>query len=325
MTLRVHVLHAADPAERGALEGALEPSVSVTFGLDVPEPGSVQILVSGRPPEGLLDSMTALERIVVPWAGIPPALPGLLAGRPGIAVHNLHHNAPPTAETAVALLLAAAKRLVPMDRALRRHDWTPRYADNPSTLLDGKGALVLGFGAIGRRVARACRGLGMRVAATRRRSGPPAEEDGIPVHAAEELHALLPAAHALLVTVPLTDETRRLIGARELALLPQGAVVVNVARGPVIDEDALFEALTSGHLHSAGLDVWWNYPADEAARAHTPASSRPFHELDNVVMSPHRAGGSGEGEVRRMAALAELLNAVAAGHPPHPVDLATGY
>jgi phosphoglycerate dehydrogenase-like enzyme len=103
-------------------------------------------------------------------------------------------------------------------------------------------------------------------------------------------------------------------------------VLVNVGRGPIVDEAALYAALRDGTLYAAGLDVWYNYPADEAARAHTPPSDYPFHELDNVVMSPHRAGSSVETEALRMVHLARLLNAAARGEPmPNRVDLEAGY
>jgi phosphoglycerate dehydrogenase-like enzyme len=103
-------------------------------------------------------------------------------------------------------------------------------------------------------------------------------------------------------------------------------VLVNVARGPIVDEAALYHALCEGSLFAAALDVWYNYPTDEAARSCTPPSTYPFHELDNVVMSPHRAGGSTETELLRIKHLAELLNAAACGEPmPNRVDLQLGY
>ncbi len=87
---------------------------------------------------------------------------------PQVAVHNLHHNAAPTAETGLALLFAAAKFIIPFDRSLRANDWTHRYQGNPSRLLYGKTALVLGFGEIGQRIARVCQALDMEVLALRR-------------------------------------------------------------------------------------------------------------------------------------------------------------
>ena len=116
------------------------------------------------------------------------------------------------------------------------------------------------------------------------------------------------------------------LGEPELRLLPPGSLLVNVARGPVVDQAALYRALLDGHLHAAGLDVWYRYPASPAERSHTPPADFPFHELDNVVMSPHRAGLAVETEALRMQALAELLNAACRGDSvPNRVDVQAGY
>jgi phosphoglycerate dehydrogenase-like enzyme len=264
---------------------------------------------------------------MIPFTGVPESARELLIGFPGIAVHNCGFPAAPTAEMAMTLLLAAAKFIVPIDRAFRAHDWTPRHQPNPALLLEGRTALLLGYGRIGQRVARVCHALGMRVLAIRRRpeastpAHPPVE-----VQPLESLHALLPAADALVIALPLTPDTRGLIGAAELALLPPQAVLVNVGRGPIVDEAALYHALHSRKIAAAGLDVWYNYPADESSRSHTPPSRFPFHELDNVVMSPHRAGGSSLGEEPFVIELAAQLNAAARGEAlANRVDVRAGY
>ncbi len=128
------------------------------------------------------------------------------------------------------------------------------------------------------------------------------------IHPPSALSDLLPRTHALIICLPLTPETEGLIGKAELAALQPNAILVNVGRGPVVDEHALYDALVDGTLHGAGLDVWFNYPPDEAARAHTPAANVPLHELDNIVMSPHRAGLTRDTDRLRMTHLAELLN-----------------
>jgi phosphoglycerate dehydrogenase-like enzyme len=286
------------------------------------------MLVAGRPERKHLTASQNLRAVIVPWAGIPDATTELMREFPHIALHNLHHNALPVAEQAMALLLSASKFTVPMDRALRTGDWRPRYNPNPSLLLNGKTALVLGYGAIGKKVAGLCMGLGMKVLAVVRRvrAGHDRTADGVSVADVHQLHHLLPMAHALIVCLPHTPETTGIIGEHELSLLPPGAVLVNVGRGPTVDEEALYDALHDGRLHGAGLDVWYNYPSDEASRACTMPSDYPFHELPNVVMSPHRAGGSTDTDRLRMIHLAELLNAAARGEPmPNRVDLAVGY
>jgi len=324
MPLNVHVLEMTDDPAWAVLRSRLDGEVRVTTGPDVP-PG-IDILVAGRPKREHLAACPNLRAVVIPWAGVPDSTRELMAGFPHVSVHNLHHNASATAETAIALLMAAAKFVVPIDRRLRANDWTPRYEEPArSILLDGKTALVLGYGEIGRRVGRACHALGMKVLAVRRH--PVTRLDDVAeIHAPGHVRQLLPRADALIVTLPLTPETRGLIGAPELALLPRGSIVVNVGRGPIVDEAALYEALKSEHLAAAGIDVWYAYPTDETSRTNTAPSKYPFDELEHVVMSPHRGGGAREIEPLRMAHLAEVLNTAARGDPmPNRVDAQAGY
>lgn len=325
--LRVHVLDDPEPWALDYLRTLVRPNVTITSGGEVPDDARYDILIGGVPAEGHLSSRPGLKALIIPWSGLPRATRALLEARPGIAVHNIHHNAGAAAEMAVALFLAAAKRIVPADRALRRGDWSPRHEPMPSLAVEGRRALVLGYGAIGRRVARMCLGLGMRVAAVRRRE---TEEDpgDVPVHTVDALHDLLPETDALFVALPLTDRTEGLIGERELGLLPDAAVLVNVARGPIVDERALFDGLRRGRPAAAGLDVWYSYPRTESDRSGTMPSMLPFHELDNVVLSPHRAGALGmeQTERLRMEALAASINAAATGRSiPFPVSLEEGY
>ncbi len=327
MPLHAHLLQTPQPEDLERLQAQLDPAVTLTTGPDLPDPAGFHVLISGSAKREQLAASPQLHTVIVPWAGIPVVLRDLLQAEfPHLALYNLHHNAPPVAELAMALLLAAAKRIVPLDQALRRDDWTPRYEPSRAMLLEGKTALVLGYGAIGRLVARACRGLGMQVLATRCSPQTASDEYAHEIHSSAALPDLLPRAHALIICLPLTPETEGLLGEKELRLLPAGAVLVNIGRGPIVQEQALYEALRDGHLGAAGLDVWYNYPQDEEARSHTPPSKFPFHELDNVVLSPHRGGSTMETGRLRMAALAELLNALARGEEPaNRVDLQRGY
>lgn len=327
--LFVWCLETLEPSEEAALASALDRRIELTVGEAPPDPPGHTWIVSGRPTVEALQASPDLRGLVVPFAGVPKPVRELLRGRPEIAVHNLHHNAAATAELALALLLAAAKRILPADRALRAGDWTPRFESEGPMLLDGRRLVVYGHGAIGKRIGRACRALGMEVHAIRRggaaRDGGTGEE-GVVLHARHELHACLALADVLVVTVPLTPETEGSIGARELALVPRGALLVNVSRGAVVDEEALFEALRTGHLGAAGLDVWYRYPDSESARTSTPPSRFPFGELGNVVMSPHRGGNMDRGAAIWSTELARLLNAAARGEPvPNRVDLDLGY
>ena len=307
------------------LESSLDQDVEIITGLDLPQPADYHILISGRPSAEQIEASPNLHTLLIPWAGLPDVTAELMGDYPNIAIHNLHHNAVTTAETALTLMMAASKYLLPIERAFRSLDWRPRYAPNPAITLNGKTALILGYGSIGQHVGRVCTALGMHILATRRDPTQPTDAPG-EVHPPGALHSLLPQANVLIITLPLTDETRGLISGRELELLPDKAVLVNVGRGSVVDQHALYNALKSGKLHSAGLDVWYNYPPDEDSRAHHPPADFPFHELDNIVMSPHRGGGSAEIEVRRMEHLAAFLNQAAAKKLlPNRVSLEKGY
>ncbi|MBN1285581.1 MAG: hydroxyacid dehydrogenase [Anaerolineae bacterium] len=324
MVLSVHITdHPGDDA-LAILRGALAPGVHLTLGETAGH--EYEVLVSGRPRREDLTARPRLHTLIVPWAGVSSQTRALALEFPHLTVRNLHFPGAPVAEGTVALMLAAAKLLIPADRNLRKGDWTVRYNDGASVLLHGKTVLILGYGAIGRQVAPVCRALGMEVLATRRSVDQAVEGDGVTIHPSGALHDLLPRADVLIVALPLTPETEGLIGAVELACLPEGAILVNVGRGPIVDEAALYHALQSGRLRAAGIDVWYNYPKDEDARSATLPSDYPFHELDNVVMSPHRTGHVGEFRRLQMEELAEVLNAIArGGEAPNRVDVQAGY
>lgn len=325
--LRVHLAHPPPEDALEHLRTLLDPAILLTLGPDLPDRG-VDILVQGRVPETFLTTLPALQAIIVPYAGVPAETRRvLLESRPDLPVYNLHHNAVAASELAMALFLAAAKTLLPADRAFRGHDWRSRYDGVPTLLVEGRTAVILGYGAIGIRIAQACRGLGMTVHAVRRK-GTSGMEGDVHLHPQNMLADLLPSADALFVAVPLTAETEGMIGREEIDLLPPASVLVNIARGPIVEEQALYEALHDGRLASAGLDVWYVYPSTPDDRANTAPSRFPFHMLDNVVMSPHRGGAFGlrDLETRRMDDLAHVLNALASGQsPPHRVDLKAGY
>ena len=191
------------------------------------------------------------------------------ATRRGIVVSNTPDVlTEATAELTVALMLALLRRLVEGDRLVRRRD---EWALAPTFLLGeglaGKTLGIVGLGRIGREVARLAEAFGMRVVHTRG-SGPYEE---LP------LDRLLAEADVVSLHVPLTPETRHLIGAPELALMRPSAVLVNVSRGPVVDEAALVDALVEGRIAGAALDVY----------EHEPEVSAGLLGLENVVLSPH--------------------------------------
>lgn len=323
--MKVHFLHEPDEAIRLHLESRLDPVVCIEYG-PVKAPADFELLIAGRPSRQDLMASPALKTLVIPFAGLPGATRDVLRGLSNITVYNLHHNASPTAEMAIALMLAAMKFILPADRGLREGDWTLRYQPRQSRMAEGASALVLGYGAVGRRIAELCLALGMHVTIMAR-SSQKQVPSGCIYRLIDDLDEVLPRTDVLLVCVPHTEETEGLIEAERLDLLPEHSVVVNVGRGAVLEESALYHALAEKDILAAGLDVWYHYPGTEEERLHTHPSRFPFHELDNVVMSPHMAGGVHDIELRRMEGVAELLNRLARGEgcDEHRVDVDRGY
>jgi len=197
-----------------------------------------------------------------------------------------------TADLAFTLMLTAARRIVELDNWLRAGNWRAGLgSDYFGCDVHGKTLGILGLGNIGAAIARRGRfGFGMQVLYTANSRKPDLEQELGAQY--RELDALLAESDFLCVVVPLSERTRKLIGQRELGLMKSSAILVNIARGQIIDEAALVEALQQGQIRAAGLDVFEREPLSES----------PLFALNNVVAVPHI--GSATHETRR--AMAEL-------------------
>jgi D-3-phosphoglycerate dehydrogenase len=205
-------------------------------------------------------------------------------------------NAVSVAEHTVFLMLALAKQGLAQDRATRGSRWPERNRLDRIDL-HGRRMLIVGFGRIGREVAVRCEAFGMRVSICDPYVGHEAiGRSGF--HPVDDFRAVLPETDLLTVHVPLDDQTWHLIGAPELAALPPHALVINVARGGIVDESALINALRNGTIRGAGLDVFEQEP---------PARDNPLFGLDNVVLSPHGAGLTEQSAVRMAVSTAKNL------------------
>ena len=188
-------------------------------------------------------------------------------------------NAEVVAHSALAGLLALSRRFPQLMAAQQRREWAPLVAGPLPPDLAGQTVVLVGWGPIAQTLQPLLTLLRMNVVVVRRRAEPAAP--GIETVPFTALHSVLPRAHWLLLACPLTAETRGLIGAHALALLPPGAQLLNVARGEVVDQAALVDALQRGHLGGAFLDVFEHEPL--------PASS-PLWALPGVMLTPHAAG-----------------------------------
>lgn len=185
------------------------------------------------------------------------------------------------AEHTIAMLLAMSRDLIRQTEALRDADWSVR-ARHRAFDLYGKTLLVVGYGRIGRRVASMAQALGMQVVAR----DPYVSEFAPGILIAETLEEGLTAAHAVTLHTPLNAETRHLVGARGIARMRPGALLINCARGGIAEEAAVAEALHSGHLGGYGADVFDGEPV---------AADNPVLSAPNVVLTPHSAASTPEG------------------------------
>ena len=214
-------------------------------------------------------------------------------------------NAGPVGQTAVAGMMMLSRGFGHWMASQRQRAWEPLRGERQPVDLEGQTLIVLGMGEIGRVIARHARFLGMHVIGVRR--GVPSAEDPIDEAATpDQLDRLLPRAQWLAIACPLTHQTRGLIDGVRLALLPRGAHVINIARGEIIDERALIDALQSGHLAGAYLDVFTDEPL---------ASDSPLWNLPNVIVSPHNAGASTGNDARVNAIFLANLALYARGAP----------
>lgn len=230
----------------------------------------------------------------------------------GIAVCNAP-DAPTisTAEHAIALLLAVARDLKRMDRLAQRGVPLDVSSWYRGIELQGLWLGVVGLGRIGGRVATLARGLGMNVVgfdpwvASER-------VDALDLDLAATLEELLHRADAVTLHIPLTPQTRHLFNAERLAGMKRGAILINAARGGLVDEAALLAALERGHLHGAGLDVFEEEP---------PRPENPLLHRDDVIATPHIASSTGAGRDRLWTTgIAQALQALRGERPPHLVN-----
>lgn len=213
-------------------------------------------------------------------------------------------HARPLAEFCIMAILMFAKGLLRTVDQQRRKHWE-RYA---SVDLAGRTLGILGTGNIGTEVARLGQALGMTVIGTKRTVAnvDPASLHLHALYGPENLNEVLHRSEYLVIVTPHTDETERLLGADELALLPKGAMLINIGRGAVLDETALIEVLRLGHLGGAALDVFAEEPL--------PPDS-PLWELPNVLVSPHSASTSDRENARLTDLFCENLHRFLAGEP----------
>lgn len=252
-----------------------------------------------------------LKAIAKPGIGVDNIDIDAATARNVLVIHTPDAPTESTAEHAVALLMAVAKRVMVGDMFLRG-DHTIQRSDMMGTELLGRTLGVIGYGRIGRRVAEIC-ALGLRmnvlVYDPYIKPGQPTPER---VRLTDDLDELLRQSNFVTVHVPLLPTTRHFIGEREMRLMQRGSYLINASRGPVIDEAALIRLLQEGHFAAAGLDVFDPEP---------PMPDNPLLKMKNVVVTPHIASSTDLGIRAMMHGVADqVIQLIQGERPPFIVN-----
>jgi phosphoglycerate dehydrogenase-like enzyme len=276
--------------------------------------GDVDVLVTLVFTREMGAAAQRLRLVQVPGAGLDridrSALPD------GTWLANAYGHEVGIAEYVVGVMLAWTRELGRLDAALHQGTWLSQWAVGtpaPPTWpeLAGKTLGIVGYGRIGHALAQRARGFDMTVLATRRDLS---NRDGlVELYGPDGLSEVLARSDYVAITASLSAETRGLIGERELGVMKPTALLINVARAEIVDEDALYRALAARRIAGAVLDVWYRYPAVAGT---TFPGNRPFHELPNVLMTPHVSGWTEGMLAARARLIADNIGRAARGEPP---------
>jgi phosphoglycerate dehydrogenase-like enzyme len=276
-------------------------------------------LGSGVPRDFFRQALPTLKWIHTGSAGVGAALFPELVNSSVVLTNSAGLHAPPMAETVVGIMLYFARGFDFAMRAQSAGRWDQdafSTTASPITELSGGTLGIIGYGGVGRAVAEKARAFGMHVLATRRSARP--SDDGTEiVNGRAGLERLLRESDVVVITVPATAQTQRLIGAAELRWLKPGAVLINVARGSIIDEAALIEVLRAGKIRGAGLDVFEREPL---------AADSELWRLPNVLILPHVSATTPRFWERQAAFIIDNFHRYLRGQPlRNVVDKQQGY
>ncbi len=259
------------------------------------------ILMRGNPPitRTVLDAAPALRVIAKHGVGVDSVDLAAASEKQILVMVAGEANAPAVAEMTLAFMLALGRDLVPLSSRTKSGQWD--RGNYHGSELRARTLGLVGFGRIGRRVAQLARGLGMRVSVFTRT---PQSVDPALAETASSLESLLAESDIVSLHCPLTEETRAMMNREAFSTMKRGALFINTARGALVDEAALAEALESGHLAGAALDTLAEEP---------PLSNNPLLSVSNVLITPHIAGQTSGAVTRMGIAAAENIVAVITG------------
>lgn len=287
------------------------------------------ILVGWRPSRELLDGAERLELFINPGAGVQHHIDTFreINETRKVTLVNGHGNSYFTAQHAVALLLSLTNKIIPHHQWMLEGHWRRGDDHAQSMPLRGRKVGLLGYGAVNSKVHEFLSGFDVEFSIVKRSwTG----DEVLPTPAAKytqsELKDFLREIDTLIAVVPLTRETEGMLGLDELEELGPDGLLVTLARGDVIDEKGLYTALKDGLIAGAAIDVWYDYKPEPDEEGRLYPFHYPFNELDNVIMSPHRAA-SPFSDLERWNEVIENIKRFAEGRTDflNIVDLERGY
>jgi phosphoglycerate dehydrogenase-like enzyme len=278
------------------LELHFTDNVEEDFTPNSPHIKDADIIIGWQPSLELLQSAKNLKIFINPGVGVQHLINMFreITKTRKIRLINGHGNTYFTAQSAVALLLSLMNKIVPHHNAMKEGKW--RLGDDFAKNIPLRDLTVglLGYGAINSKVHNFLKGFKVDFAALKTSWDPNDQEFPTPLkkYTMNELHAFLTNVNILIVAVPLTSLTRNMIEEKELEIFTKNksvAILVNISRGPVVNEKALFDHLESNKLTGAALDVWYDYNPEPDQEGKKYPSHYPFYKLDNIILSPHRS------------------------------------
>jgi phosphoglycerate dehydrogenase-like enzyme len=262
-------------------------------------------------------SASRLRWVQSPAAGVGSLMFADLLASPVILTSARGIRARSMAEHVLGVTIALARLMPAAMRAQAAHRWAQEELETATRTLYGQRMGIVGLGAIGLEVAKIAAPFGLRITAIRRRGGEPAPDGVEAVWTPDRLPDLLSQSDVVVLAAPHTPATKRLIGRPQIERMKPGALLVNVARGKLVDDDALIDALRDGRLGGAALDVFSEEPLDP---------SSPYWDLPNVIVTPHTSGAMPDYWTPLVELFADNLRRFEKGEPLlNVVDKVAGY
>jgi len=254
-----------------------------------PKLSNANVVIGWRFTESMIPQLSQCQLIINPGAGVRQVVQFFQKHhlQHQIKLCNSHGNAYASAQHALALLLALSNKVVRHHNFLQGGKWRTGEKEGKSILLKNRKIGFLGYGAVNQKVHQFLSGFNLDFYALRSKWKETPNE--LKTYYPNQLNDFLNEIDVLIVALPHTESTENLIGQEELKLLGKNALLVNIGRGPVINEKALYNALNNNVISGAAIDVWYNYRPEENEQGQKFPFNYPFNKLENMVLSPHRA------------------------------------